>query len=79
MDGYLSSAEQSLLLLLHCTLSPHPCSTCAVGGIIKYGSLWLDAPFEADPRLALALVFAPPLSYAAYLLTRGQGQGQGGQ
>ncbi len=39
-----------------------------LGATIKYGSLWIDAPFDADPLLALALVFVPPLCYAAYIL-----------
>lgn len=40
----------------------------AVGAGIKYGSLLLDAPFEANPLLALIIVGAPPISFAAYLL-----------
>jgi hypothetical protein len=45
---------------------------CAVGGFIKYGSLLLDAPFEHNPVLALAMVFTPPTTYALYLLWRQQ-------
>lgn len=40
----------------------------ALGAGIKYGSLLLDAPFEANPLLALIIVGAPPISFAAYLL-----------
>lgn len=45
----------------------------SVGGAaaIKYGSLLLDAPFDANWALALLLVFGPPAGYALFLLRTG--------
>lgn len=41
-----------------------------MGAVIKYGSLYLDAPFEPNPALAITMVAMPPLMYAGYLLWR---------
>lgn len=34
---------------------------------IKYGSLFLDAPFHPDPALALAMTVGPPVAVALAL------------
>jgi hypothetical protein len=50
-----------------------PCP--AVGAAIKYGSLLVELPHRPNAAVALALVFGPPIAYAAWLLQRGSGSG----
>lgn len=40
--------------------------------VIKYGSLLTDIPFDANAALALLMVAAPPVAYAALLARRSQ-------
>ena len=43
--------------------TPPPAGAAA----IKYGSLFLDAPFHPDPAVALAMTVGPPIAVAAWL------------
>ena len=52
------------------TVSDHNPSPGAA--VIKYGSLLTDVPFNANAALALLMVAAPPVVYAALLAQRGQ-------
>lgn len=38
------------------------------GALIKYGSLCVDVPFQPNAVLALAIVSAPPLGFAIWML-----------
>ena len=48
-------------------------ATLAVGAfagaaVVKYGSLLTDTAFRPNPALALALVFSPPIGFAAWMV-----------
>jgi hypothetical protein len=50
-------------------------ATLAVGAfagaaVVKYGSLLTDTAFRPNPALALALVFSPPIGFAAWMVSQ---------
>lgn len=44
----------------------------AGAAVVKYGSLLTDAAFTPSPALALAIVFSPPIGFAAWMLSQGK-------
>jgi hypothetical protein len=42
----------------------------ALGAVIKYGSLLVDLPFTPNAAAGTALVFAPPIAWAAWALRK---------
>ena len=44
----------------------------AGAAVVKYGSLLTDAAFTPNPALALAMVFSPPIGFAAWMLSQGK-------
>ena len=43
------------------------CMLCAGSALVKYGSLFLDAPFQPSVTLALGIIAAPCVVFAVFL------------